>query len=180
LGHPEALDRIRRKLKSSGGEDAKAAVAIIFNEEGGRLELLLVKRARVPGDPWSGDMAFPGGKRIHSDGDMMETVSREVLEETGIDLGLTEFLGTLETVYSAVRPQMGVLPMLFLVEELPEIVINEELSSYHWTEFDKLRWRRGRGLVKGHDVPVFHIDREWVWGLTYGIVERLLALSEED
>jgi len=110
----------------------------------------------------------------------METVSREVLEETGIDLGLTEFLGTLETVYSAVRPQMGVLPMLFLVEELPEIVINEELSSYHWTEFDKLRWRRGRGLVKGHDVPVFHIDREWVWGLTYGIVERLLALSEED
>jgi len=33
LGHPEALDRIRRKLKSSGGEDAKAAVAIIFNEE---------------------------------------------------------------------------------------------------------------------------------------------------
>jgi hypothetical protein len=65
------------------------------------------------------------------------------------------------------------------LEKAPEVKINEELSSYQWTEFDKLRWRRGRSLVKDNDVPVFDVGDERVWGLTYRMLETLLKLAEE-
>lgn len=177
---PEMLERIVSKLHTEGEDDAKAAVAVIFRVDLGTLMLLLVKRAVVPGDPWSGDMAFPGGKRTPPDEAIMETVAREVLEETGIDIEKGRYLGMMNPVLSSVRRDMTVAPLVFLLDYVPEIRINEELSSYQWTEFDKLRWRRGRSLVKDFDVPVFDVGEERVWGLTYRMLDRLLAMAEED
>ena len=39
------------------------------------------------GDPWSGHMALPGGRREPGDPDLVATVIREVGEEVGISLG---------------------------------------------------------------------------------------------
>ena len=42
---------------------ARASVALIFRRmENAHEELLFIQRARREGDPWSGDMAFPGGR----------------------------------------------------------------------------------------------------------------------
>ena len=175
---PGSVEKIRLKLRPSGGEDAAAAVAIFFREREGQPELLLVKRAEVPGDPWSGDMAFPGGKRGPGDGCIMDTVLREVLEETNIDLQRGGYLGAMETVYSKVRPGMGVSPLVFLQVEEPEIRINEELTSYHWATLEGIRATRGQAKVKKRETPVFRVDDQVVWGLTYRIIERLLELAE--
>jgi 8-oxo-dGTP pyrophosphatase MutT (NUDIX family) len=172
----DTIDRIRSRLKTHGGEGAIAAVALLFRQGHGDLELLLVKRALIPSDPWSGDMAFPGGKRGPKDGDLMETALREVLEETGIDLRSGSYLGVMETVFSTVRPGMGVLPFVFLVDGEPRVRLNEELSSFMWVPLGKLNGSRGRALVKNLDVPVFHVDGEVVWGLTYRMLERLLEM----
>ncbi|MCW3979322.1 MAG: CoA pyrophosphatase [Candidatus Bathyarchaeota archaeon] len=175
----DAIEKIRSRLKTQGGEGAQAAVAILFRNVGG-LELLFVKRASIPNDPWSGDMAFPGGKRIPEDGDLIETVFREVREETGVDLGKTSFLGMMETIHSTVRPEMGVLPIVFLVGESPNIRLNYELSSYLWVPLGELKGSRGREIVKELDVPVFHVEGEVVWGLTYRMLEKLFELVEGD
>jgi 8-oxo-dGTP pyrophosphatase MutT (NUDIX family) len=171
-------ERIRLGARAPG-EETKAAVAIIFRERLGVLQLLLVKRAVVEGDPWSGDMAFPGGKRMSGDRSIMDTVVREVQEETGIDLRACRHLGAMGTVYSTVRLSLGVLPMVFLRDSDSEIRMNEELVSYQWVDLEELRASRGRATVKGHDVPVFQIVGEVVWGLTYRIIERLLELIGE-
>lgn len=177
---PEPLDRISAKLRQEGGEKAIAAVAVVFLEEDDGLKLLLVKRAVVLGDPWSGDMAFPGGKRHPGDETIHDTVVREVSEETSIDLTAGRFLGMMEEVLSNARPGMRVLPMIFLLDEVPEIRINEELSKYVWTKFSDLPSSRGRTIVKNRfDTPVFHVGDDVVWGLTYRMVENLLALVEE-
>jgi 8-oxo-dGTP pyrophosphatase MutT (NUDIX family) len=175
---PEATEMIRSRLKTEGGEGAKAAVAILFRKGNEELELFLVKRALVPSDPWSGDMAFPGGKRGPNDRDLMETASREVLEETGIDLNGASYLGMMDPAFSTVRPGMGVLPFVFVVEDALEIRLNEELSSFLWVPLEELRGSRGRAVVKRREVPVFHVEGEVVWGLTYRMLDKLLELVE--
>ena len=171
------LDGIRRKLRAQGGENTNAAVAILFKRAEGELELLLVKRAEVPGDPWSGDMAFPGGKRIPQDRDIMHTVVREVREETNIDLEANLFLGKMEIVFSTVRPGYSVLPLVFLQETEVDIKINEELTSYLWAPFNKLERSRDRTMIKNLTAPVFRVKGEVVWGLTYRIIENILELA---
>jgi 8-oxo-dGTP pyrophosphatase MutT (NUDIX family) len=175
--HP--ICNIRRKLEPHMREEASAAVAIIFRENEGEPELLLVKRAEVPGDPWSGDMAFPGGKRGPQDRDIKDTVTREVKEETGIDLGSDCYLGSMDSVFSMVRPDLAVLPLVFLQESESYIKINEELTSFQWAPFNKLEGSREMAMVKDLNVPVFHVEGEVVWGLTYRIIENLLELAKE-
>ena len=43
-------------------ERSAAAVAMIFREGGEELELLLIQRSVDERDPWSGNLAFPGGR----------------------------------------------------------------------------------------------------------------------
>ena len=66
--------------------DRHAAVALMLRERSGRLELLVIQRAEKAGDPWSGHMALPGGRREPGDRDAYDTARRETLEEVGIDL----------------------------------------------------------------------------------------------
>ena len=177
----DSLERIRTKLRSDHGCEARAAVGVVFKRDNGVLELLLVKRAEVPGDPWSGDMAFPGGKRCPDDSGLIETVTREVYEETNIDLRSGHFLGVMDTIGSTARRGMTVLPMVFLMDEEPEIRTNEELAYYLWTPFRDLVNSRGRALVKDrYDTKVFHVGDDVVWGLTYRMLERLIGLAADD
>ena len=174
-----SLVNIRRKLETRGGENANAAVAVIFKGAEGGLELLLVKRADVPGDPWAGDIAFPGGKRSPQDRDIMQTVLREVMEETSIDLESSNYLGKMEVLSSIVKPEYNILPMIFKQETEQDIKINEELTSYLWFPFNEIEGSRGRATVKNMEVPVFRVGGEVVWGLTYQIIEKLLEFSRQ-
>ena len=45
----------------------RSAVAMILQVREGELHILMIKRAEREGDPWSGHMAFPGG-RMDQDG----------------------------------------------------------------------------------------------------------------
>ncbi len=177
----DSLERIRTKLRSDHGDEAKAAVGVVFKRDKGVLELLLVKRAEVTGDPWSGDMAFPGGKRCPDDNGLIETVIREVYEETNIDLRSGHFLGVMDLMGSTAKRGMTVLPMVFLMDEEPEIRTNEEMAYYLWTPFRDLVNSRGKALVKNrYDTDVFHVGDDVVWGLTYRMLERLIKLAIDD
>ena len=41
----------------------RSAVALILQVRDGQLHILMIKRAEREGDPWSGHMAFPGGRK---------------------------------------------------------------------------------------------------------------------
>ncbi|KAI8055698.1 hypothetical protein BDF22DRAFT_599948, partial [Syncephalis plumigaleata] len=63
----------------------------------GVAELLFIRRTSNPQDPWSGQIAFPGGKRESGETDR-ETAERETKEEVGLDLRSSAFtfLGALD------------------------------------------------------------------------------------
>src|SRR5204863_9652046 len=91
--HP-AMAKLRSALSSRRPAEAaaeagvrRAAVALIFRAgRDGSPELLFIKRAEYPGDPWSGQIAFPGGREESGDASLQQTAIRETRGETGIDL----------------------------------------------------------------------------------------------
>ena len=67
---------------------ARAAVTMVLRERepGASAEVLLIQRAEHPDDPWSGHMAFPGGRKDDGDDSVRATAEREAREEVGLDL----------------------------------------------------------------------------------------------
>ena len=96
------LTEIRDRLTSRTPREvvqpdaAQAAVALIAVSSGADLELLIIRRAERLGDPWSGQMALPGGRRETVDSSLRETAMRETAEEIGVDLGREAMLGQLD------------------------------------------------------------------------------------
>ena len=173
------IERLKRRLRGVEALDAWAAVAILLREEEDDYETLIVRRAVVQGDPWSGDMAFPGGKKAPQDKTLRDTVVREVIEETGIDLDALRYIGALPVLFSSMKPERDVLPIVYFYEGRPEIRLNSELTAYRWVHLKELRASRTTEKVKGWEGEVFKLGDDIVWGLTYRMLDNLLSLMDE-
>lgn len=159
-----------------------AAVALVLRE--GPLDLLLIRRAANPRDPWSGQMALPGGRLEPGDADLRATAVRETHEETGLLLkGSATYLGRLPTLEPATRriPAVAVSPHVFLAPaHAGARVASREVASTHWVPLDALRNDDAPDEVEIHFAegarrfPCFRVDGQVVWGLTYRIVTDFL------
>src|SRR4029453_10376188 len=76
---------VRTPARVDDRVSTRAAVAVVVRESLSGFEVLFIRRAEVDGDPWSGQMGFPGG-RAEPGEDLPTTAIRETAEETGIDL----------------------------------------------------------------------------------------------
>ena len=177
----EVIERLRKRLKTfSEQTQAAAAVALIIRESDEDLNLLVVKRVENPRDPWSGQMALPGGRPEPKDQNLKETAIRETLEETNINLLVeTQFLGVLEPVRSAVRPDMRILPFVILLNYEPKIKLSEEeLERYIWVTPRQLIAKKGSTKFSFGTFPAYVIGNNVIWGLTYMILTEFLEAIE--
>jgi 8-oxo-dGTP pyrophosphatase MutT (NUDIX family) len=164
----------------------RAAVAIVFRDEGVP-EVLFIQRAEHPHDPWSGQIAFPGGRFEEGDPDLLATAVRETLEETGIPLAAAEYLGPLDEVRASgrLRPMdLSIRPYVFLLLKPAEETLSDEVTRLHWIPLDALMddgssgtfvYREGAG---GLSFPCLDVAGVRIWGLTYRMFSDLKALLE--
>lgn len=182
-----------RRLEAYGGPDDDptprpggwlASVAVIFRHTGHWPELLLIERAAAENDPWSGHMAFPGGRREAGDDSLLETAIRETREETGIDLaGEGEALGRLALVepQSVRLPKLSILPFVFTVPAATAAEAeSREVAESFWVPFGRFLDPEAE---TSHHLPVeegiltfpaFSVSDRVVWGLTRRILDDLL------
>lgn len=169
------IEKLSKALReTSEKQDADAAVALLLKPSNQDFRVLLVKRVENPIDPWSGQMAFPGGKRDTRDQNLKQTVVRETLEETHINLlDLCRFLGAMTALRSTRRPEMKVLPFVFLLEHEPSIELDErELEGFVWISMKELVNHRGTARFSFGEVPAYIVGSSTIWGLTYRILEK--------
>ena len=119
----------------------RAAVAAIFNVGTIDTELLFIQRATVSGDPWSGQMAFPGGRAESSDRDSAATAERETAEELSLDLGPARYLGALGDVdggRNANRLIQVAAHCYWLPGPPPALIPNHEVARALWVPVSHL------------------------------------------
>jgi 8-oxo-dGTP pyrophosphatase MutT (NUDIX family) len=145
----------------------------------GDLSVLLLRRARRPGDPWSGDWAFPGGFGHPGEREPAATARREAAEEVGLSLGPAE--ATLRSRWIVDpwrRRPVRLVPIVFRLDQAPELRLDPaEVASAQWVRLDALRDRRREWLWVRGRIPwwaaVRRFDGGRVWGLTGAVLDDL-------
>jgi 8-oxo-dGTP pyrophosphatase MutT (NUDIX family) len=188
------LSQIRERLArhrfteagaASGARRLQASVAIVLHEDSREgTSTLLIRRAEHAGDPWSGHMAFPGGRRDPADASPDVTAARETFEEVGIELPRP--IGRLDDFFGTRNPRVGevcVTPFVYEVAPRPPLFPNHEVESVVWIP---LRWmldpvsavayRITRPDGREESFPAIQYGDYRVWGLTYRILTGFLEL----
>jgi 8-oxo-dGTP pyrophosphatase MutT (NUDIX family) len=168
----------------------EAAVALVLQPKVSGLRALFILRAKKEGDPWSGQMALPGGHRETIDADLVETARRETHEEIGLDLNQAgRYLGSLAGIRA--NPRAGfdlvVTPQVFALEDKAvPLQPNEEVAEVLWGNLDEMI--SGRSLTDASfpelqregTFPGYQVGAQVVWGLTFRMINDFFDLIRPD
>lgn len=161
-----------------------AAVAIIARPAGPDVELLFIRRAAFENDPWSGDIAFPGGRIGFPDEPPHSAAERETREEVGIDLAAADRLGRLDDVTGG-NGAVVVSGFVYALSMPVALKTNHEVAAAGWVPTCRLieparqsakTFRYQDRDVRLPAVTIFDDDSPPLWGLTYQFVERFLRI----
>ena len=150
-----------------------------------RLQLCFIRRAEREGDPWSGHMAFPGGRASALDASAQAAAERETCEEVGLVLGDAPLIGRLPDLpvhRAGIDTGMLLCPFVYYLGAEPAALIpNHEVAWASWIEMDYLWDGRNRTKLDlvYNDVlmafPAIPFRDQLIWGLTM----RVLTLFGE-
>ncbi len=158
----------------SGGPPGRwdAAVGVLIRTGGRGRQILLVRRADREGDPWSGQVALPGGMRMEGEAHPAETAAREVREEVGIDpAGSARRCEVLPPVRSRAAG-LVVVPVLMEGDFGDPSPDGREISEAAWISLEDLE--HCFASIGGAQVPALRAGTMVVWGLTYRVILRVL------
>ena len=164
----------------------RAAVAISLRSGVSGPEILMIQRAVREGDPWSGHMGFPGGRKDTSDVTDVACAKRETREEISFDLDthgeLVCQLSDVNTGWRADRPEMLVAPFIFKVNSTPSFELNHEVDDTLWIPLNFLLDDANRGRHQWDwrgevlESDAFTYDGRLIWGLSLMMIDELLEI----
>ena len=171
-------------LVTAEGRARRAAILLVLRaREDGEPELLMIKRAEFPGDPWSGHIACPGGRMEPEDRDLAMTAVRETREETGVDVARDgRVLGHLDELSprNPLLVPMVIRPYVAIVRADVAIAPSSEVAEAFWVPLAALREQTSWGVATVHTrggdrrVSVFTHGTYTVWGLTERVLRQFL------
>lgn len=193
---PLSIENIKRSLHD--GEQAfqprkntrHAAVAAILRPLPSHTEALFILRSTKDGDPWSGQMAFPGGHYEDHDNSLRETAERETWEEIGLDLVAdASFLGKIHDVEANPRGRdfnIVVSPFVYqLNNPNPRFSPNYEVADVLWGSLSDMF--TGQNVTQlqfpptsGQTFPGYGVGDQVVWGLTLRMLDHFFKMVDED
>lgn len=169
-----------------GGREAAVAL-VVHKPRVHALEILFIERAVRQGDPWSGQMAFPGGRRDPSDADVLSTAVRETQEEVGLEL--EEPIGRLDDVQGTPRLLDHRLVISAFVFEAPDRnqgPTSSEVQSTVWVPVPHLldpasavKFQFEHGDYSGR-FPGVRFEGYTIWGLTYRILRQFFEVLQHE
>jgi 8-oxo-dGTP pyrophosphatase MutT (NUDIX family) len=165
----------------------RAAVALVLREvaaaDGPDLEALFIRRAEHAADPWSGHLAFPGGRIDPEDADARAAAERETLEEVALDLRAARRLGELSDVLGHAE-SIRVSGFVYGIEGAPVLRPNYEVRELFWSPLahlaDPARQAAREFSYREHSMmlpTVRLLDDERapvLWGITYKFMDDFM------
>jgi 8-oxo-dGTP pyrophosphatase MutT (NUDIX family) len=175
----------RRNLSESIPDSASVSLICRLRSSDTELSIGLMRRSLDPSDRWSGQVAFPGGRKDHQDQDDLATAIRETLEEVGVHLRHEDHVGSLDDIQArragAWLP-FFLRPHVFFIDQDPKIILNSaEASDFNWfplsyfadpKNFTQINVQEPTQTV---NLPAVHIPGGApLWGLTFLILKDFL------
>ena len=167
---------------------AQAAVAMILAEGDNDLDVCFIRRAEREGDPWSGQVAFPGGRAELADPTANAVAERETFEEIGLKLYADHLIGPLP-VRPIERQELNLLsPFVYYVGAGAQLTATvrerHEVASVFWVPlhhlFDEsaateLEYPLGGTATR---FPGIRYGDHVIWGLTLRILESFAEIMQ--
>ena len=162
----------------------KAAVADVGRSDA---QLLFIQRAHYETDPWSGQVAFPGGREEPGDASLTATALRETFEETGLDIRRDgKVIGQLDDLgpQTPRLPPVIVRPFVAVIGSHAAPILSDEVAAHFWVPLAALRadtgWRDTVVTARGMEFTrrAFHHEGFVVWGMTERILSHFLTLLQ--
>ncbi len=133
-----------------------ATVAFVTRDK----KVLLIKRVANPNDPWSGQIALPGGRREAGE-TCEQTAKREALEEVGKVPDNLMFIG----VFSPRNKPIRVNVYLSCSDEFEPRIDPNEVEEAFWFELDKIKDNEDSVNFKNYVI----------WGMTLRVLKEIKA-----
>lgn len=168
-----------QRLSLRDGKQAAVSMLLRKRED---VEMLLIQRAVCEDDPWSGQMAFPGGMIEPADASSRVAAERETLEEIAVDLREHVYAGQLDDLQGrhAGHP-LGLIVSghVYQLQDNAALRPNYEVADMVWVPLQTFLDRARKTDVRHPRAPeqvypgiVIDAEKQQVlWGLTRRFVE---------
>jgi ADP-ribose pyrophosphatase YjhB (NUDIX family) len=186
------LDLVRARLSQHETtvptipKDTRHAAVAVCVRPTHDIDLLFIRRAEHPRDPWSGHMAFPGGRVEPWDPDPLGAAVRETAEEVAVQLEPAQLIAPLDPLrapHRGKRAPLLVHPFVFQVDQHTTTHPNaREVQETVWiplsffrehAERQTMTWQYGGQTFR---LPCFEYEGRRIWGLTLRMLDQLLDL----
>jgi 8-oxo-dGTP pyrophosphatase MutT (NUDIX family) len=175
-----------REPRRAFREGAKrAAVAVVMGGDAGP-SIAFIRRKVRAGDPWSGQVAFPGGFQASEAESLETTARRETLEETGLDLARHgRLLGPLDDVSprTPYLPPLLVAPFAYAVPSPQHLLPGDEADAALWIPAREIFDPGNRASFRlslptgTREFPAIQVRDLVIWGLTERILQQVADLA---
>ena len=187
-----SIQQIRKAFIGPGsngdsGAGRRASVAIVLAGDSSVPSVCFVERARRAGDPWSGDVAFPGGWAKPEEASLRTTAMRETHEEIGLALADAHHVGDLAPMsLSRSGPEAGIIgaSVFYVGGACPSLQPDErEVAGAFWVPIAHLHHPDNHTVVHWsrsgppRPRPAIAFQGRVIWGLTYRVLTRFSNLA---
>jgi len=165
----------------------RAAVALVLRQGENGVEVLFIQRAVAKKDPWSGQIAFPGGGWEPSDRDLIDTAVRETDEETAVEIDREQLaIHLLDQQGSNRAGAIELLIRCFVFHVKADVSLrpNYEVAEVFWTPLTQLMDKKNHLTFQPEvtRIPAAGIDLgsgrlgqpRILWGLTYRFIQHFI------
>ena len=179
----QALEGLTHDWNAFEPNPRQAAVAMILVDGAQGLDVCFIRRAEREGDPWSGQVAFPGGRASAADVDAYAVAERETWEEIGMRLDRRHRIGALPmraVERNARRDSLSLWTFVYYVgaeeQAMASARLPQEVASVFWVPvghlFDaaavtQLEWPAGDAASL---FPGIQFGEHVIWGLTLRVL----------
>jgi 8-oxo-dGTP pyrophosphatase MutT (NUDIX family) len=158
--------------KHDGKTKLASVLVIIYGTEPKVLMIEKSKKLNIH----AGEIAFPGGKWMEDDNDLLETALRETREEIGLNVSRKNVIGQFENVVT-LNSGFTISSFLSILDDIPQLKINSEVKSILHIPLIPLLDTLSDDQEPNHksiqEMYKFSFNDEVIWGASARILKHL-------
>lgn len=159
--------------KPIGKTKLASVLVIIYGEDP---KLVMIEKSKKL-NIHAGEIAFPGGKWMVDDNDLLDTAIRETKEEIGLNLSRKNIIGQFENVVT-LNSGFTISPFLSILDNIPQLKTNSEVKSVLHIPLIPLLQTLSEDQDPNHksiqEMYTFTFNDKVVWGASARILKHLV------